>query len=139
MVEVVEEKSIDQVIGERLRFFRIARGMKQKDLSDRLGISYQQVQKYETGRDKISISRLVEISEILDVEPAVFLNFSEDLAPNYNRQMLTMMKNFTSIRGNKERQAIADVIKIVASRYGDAEDADFLDGTSLDELLSDEA
>lgn len=62
----------DRVIGERLKFFRKKRGLTQAALSKLLGISPQQLQKYEIGKNRVSASRIKHISEVLDV-PINFL------------------------------------------------------------------
>ncbi len=111
------DKPIDQIVGERVRFFRLSLGMKQKELAQKLGVSYQQVQKYESGKDKISIARLMDISSIFSLSPTVFIDFDGETASGYNRQTLGMMKNFSRIESEKERQAIVDIIKVMSDRY----------------------
>ena len=58
---------VDRHVGERLRVKRIERGLSQTDLGDRLGITFQQIQKYEKGSNRIGASRLWAISEVLEV------------------------------------------------------------------------
>ena len=111
------KKNVDVLIGDRVKLFRIASGMKQKELADKLGISYQQVQKYESGKDKISISRLIDISAILGTSPMTFLEGVTSFNVEHNRQTLSMMKNFTKIESEKDRQAIADVVKIMSEKH----------------------
>ena len=59
--------NVDVVIGSRLRAQRLTRKLSQEELAESLGISFQQVQKYESGTNRISASRLKEISDILRV------------------------------------------------------------------------
>jgi len=63
---------VDVYIGRRVRERRMALGMSQVTLAEKLGVSYQQIQKYETGANRISGSRLWEISVILKVPVAYF-------------------------------------------------------------------
>lgn len=58
---------VDVHIGQRVREFRIAKGMSQTDLANAIGVSFQQVQKYESGANRIGGSRLWLISQSLDV------------------------------------------------------------------------
>ncbi len=58
---------IDRLVGMRVRLFRTAQGLSQSRLADDLGITFQQVQKYENGTNRISASRLFEISRLLGV------------------------------------------------------------------------
>ena len=63
----------DQHVGNRVRSRRLMMKMSQTELSHRLGLSWQQVQKYEKGTNRIGASRLHQISHILQVSPAFFL------------------------------------------------------------------
>ena len=64
----------DVDVGERLRLVRGARGISQPVLSRALGVSFQQVQKYEAGTDRISAVRLYEISRLLKVDLGFFFH-----------------------------------------------------------------
>lgn len=63
---------IDIHVGARVRMQRMLLGMSQDSLGARLGITFQQVQKYEKGDNRISASRLQQIGEILNASPAFF-------------------------------------------------------------------
>jgi transcriptional regulator with XRE-family HTH domain len=66
----IEKKSpnpVDKHVGSRMRTRRLLAGMSQERLGEALGITFQQIQKYEKGTNRISASRLVEIARILDV------------------------------------------------------------------------
>jgi transcriptional regulator with XRE-family HTH domain len=62
----------DKHVGGRVRMRRMMLGRSQTQLGEALGITFQQVQKYEKGANRISASRLQHISEILQVEPIGF-------------------------------------------------------------------
>ena len=63
---------IDRHVGSRVRMRRILLGMSQEKLGEALGLTFQQVQKYEKGTNRIGASRLQQISRTLDVPPAFF-------------------------------------------------------------------
>ena len=65
---------LDKVVGRRLRARRLQLGLSQQALGDALGISYQQVQKYEGGVSRIGAGRLQQLAEILDVPVSVFFD-----------------------------------------------------------------
>ena len=67
---------IDIFVGSRVRLRRLMVGMSQEALADRLGVTFQQVQKYEKGTNRISASRLQAIAEVFRVPPGFF--FQED-------------------------------------------------------------
>ena len=63
---------VDQHVGSRVRLRRMLLGMSQEQLGQSIGITFQQVQKYEKGVNRIGASRLFQISEILDVPVQFF-------------------------------------------------------------------
>ena len=65
---------IDREVGTRLRALREEAGMSQTALGERSGITFQQVQKYENGLNRVSISRLIQFCEALDVPPSQVLD-----------------------------------------------------------------
>ena len=65
-------KRIDWHVGQRLREARIFRGMSQQDLAVAIGLTFQQIQKYEKGSNRISASRLYQIGKVLKLKPAYF-------------------------------------------------------------------
>jgi len=67
------EKNINFYIGNRLRWLREIRGIKQTELAVKLGVSFQQIQKYEKGINRISIEKLLKISDIFDTDIHFFL------------------------------------------------------------------
>src|SRR5919112_3837193 len=71
--------SIDKEIGRRLRDRRMAIGMSQERLGDLLGLTFQQIQKYEKGANRISASRLTEVARVLGVPITSF--FEEGAVP----------------------------------------------------------
>lgn len=58
---------IDRAVGEKICIYRRAKSISQKDLADALGVTYQQVQKYENGTDRISAGRLRMVADALDM------------------------------------------------------------------------
>lgn len=63
---------VDAHVGKRIRHRRWMVGMTQQQLADQVGIKFQQIQKYETGMNRVSASRLWDISEVLGVSIAFF-------------------------------------------------------------------
>lgn len=67
-------KDADEKIGALVRAARVARGLNQSELGNRLGLSFQQLQKYEAGKNRISAARLWQISKILNVSVSYFFD-----------------------------------------------------------------
>lgn len=63
---------MDRHVGERVRLRRNMLGMSQETLGDKIGLTFQQVQKYERGGNRVSASRLCQISQVLGVPIAFF-------------------------------------------------------------------
>ncbi|WP_327210350.1 helix-turn-helix transcriptional regulator [Rhizobium leguminosarum] len=65
---------IDVKVGTKVRHFRTLRGMSQEKLGEVVGVTFQQVQKYEKGSNRISASRLVQISHALKIDVRLFFD-----------------------------------------------------------------
>ena len=76
-------ENIDIEVGARIRDFRKIRGVTQTGLATALGVTFQQVQKYEKGTNRISVGSLVEICRVLKIEPmdllGVYFGREEDV------------------------------------------------------------
>jgi transcriptional regulator with XRE-family HTH domain len=72
-IATVESKSIDKRIGEAIRKRRLELGLSQAAVADRLHISFQQIQKYELGKNRVACSTLIVIAHALDTKPVYLL------------------------------------------------------------------
>ena len=70
--------AVDVIVGARVRAARVSLGLSQAALAERVGLSFQQVQKYERGSNRIAASRLVQLAKGLDLPPADFLSGLDD-------------------------------------------------------------
>lgn len=75
--------SVDEYVGLQLRQRRALLGLSQEKLAEQVGITFQQIQKYENGANRVSASRLYEFSKVLEI-PVNF--FFEDYGSNENMQ-----------------------------------------------------
>jgi len=129
---------IDKHVGSRVRMRRMMLGMSQEKLGDALALTFQQVQKYEKGTNRIGASRLQQISQILQVpvafffegapilpEGAVPVGLQEAPSPAYVSDFLatsdglSLTKAFMRIPDPKLRRRIVDLVQQIAG--GDAE------------------
>ena len=124
---------VDKYVGSRVRMRRIMLGMSQEKLGEALGLTFQQVQKYEKGTNRIGASRIQQISGILQV-PVSFLfeggpggnlsadGSSEATSPAYvsdflaTSEGLTLTRAFTRISDSKLRRSIVDMVEQIAAR-----------------------
>ncbi|MCP1839126.1 transcriptional regulator with XRE-family HTH domain [Bradyrhizobium sp. USDA 4524] len=63
---------IDKIIGANLRFYRLMRGMTQERLGLEVGLSFQQIQKYENATNRVTVSTLINISNVLNLPMVMF-------------------------------------------------------------------
>jgi transcriptional regulator with XRE-family HTH domain len=71
---------VDVHVGRKLKQIRTMRRYSQTDVARRLGLSFQQIQKYEIGSNRVAASRLFELSQIFDISPAYFFDGLNDPA-----------------------------------------------------------
>ena len=74
--------SVDIHVGQRVRQRRWMLGMTQQQLGDGVGIKFQQIQKYETGANRVSASRMWDIANAMDVPVSFFFEGLDGQAPN---------------------------------------------------------
>lgn len=71
---------VDVHVGRKLKQIRTLRRFSQTDVAQKLGLSFQQIQKYEIGSNRIAASRLFELTQIFEVSPAYFFEGLDDTA-----------------------------------------------------------
>lgn len=103
---------VDQHVGHRIRLRRRILGKTQKDLAAAVGIKFQQIQKYETGTNRVSASRLWEIAHTLDVPVAYFFDglrddTSGDPSPEYDeRETTDLLRAYFRIPATQRRKLL---------------------------------
>jgi transcriptional regulator with XRE-family HTH domain len=80
----------DRLIGGRIRVARSARGISQVKLAEELGVSLQQVRKYENGTNRTSSQRLYKLAQLLDIEVGFFFERIDDAVFERRRQALLL-------------------------------------------------
>ncbi len=115
---------VDIHVGSRLRTARIMRGQSQADLADRIGLTFQQVQKYETGANRVSASKLFDISKIWGVTPDYFFEGLEDTrgggTAEVDLKAIRIAATIAKISDQKIKNRLYGVIKaLVDSDAGD--------------------
>ena len=117
---------IDAHVGSRVRLRRTLLGLSQETLGRHLGLTFQQIQKYERGTNRIGASRLYHLSLILDVPVSFFFDNMPDAVPNPARGLgddgiditqranLDLVRAFAAVRDPLVRQDIMRFIRSVA-------------------------
>ncbi len=130
---------IDKHVGSRVRMKRILLGWSQEKLGEALGLTFQQVQKYEKGSNRIGASRLQEIAKILQAPPSFFFEgspqgddaplngFAEAPSSQYvvdfisTVEGLQLNRSFARIRDPKVRKRVVDLVAALAESDPSAE------------------
>ncbi len=113
------EIEIDQRIGRRIHERRVVLGLNQTKLADGLGISFQQLQKYEKGGNRIAAGRLYGCAQLLDVPPEYFfegLEGSDSGTPDETRsdEAMKLTRAYYRIGDPTERKRIWRLVQALA-------------------------
>ncbi len=103
---------VDKHVGQRIRHRRWLVGMTQQQLAEAVGIKFQQIQKYETGANRVSASRLWDISRALGVAPSFFFEGLEESAPDgpqtedvlEKKETLELLRTYYAIPEDQRRR-----------------------------------
>jgi len=127
---------VDVHVGSRVRLRRTLLGLSQEKLADAIGLTFQQVQKYERGANRIGASRLYELSRVLDVPVSFFFDdMTSDVAGRSSRdggmsesaqapfetdalakrETLELVRAYYRIIDPHVRKKVADLVKTMAS------------------------
>ena len=135
-------RPVDAHVGRRVRLRRTMLGMNQAKLGEALGLTFQQIQKYENGTNRIGASRLYELSKVLDVPVSYFF---DDMPPEVagertgqpagmteaagaayeadtlaKRETLELVRAYYRIKSDKARKRLFELTKTIA-KAGDTE------------------
>ena len=117
---------VDVHVGKRIRHRRWLVGMTQQQLAQHVGIKFQQIQKYETGANRVSASRLWDISETLEVPISFFFeglereqaqqSATDSVPPNLmgDKEALELIRSYYSIPENQRRR-LFDLARVLSN------------------------
>lgn len=96
-----EYRYVDPIVGQRVRARRVLMGMSQEVLADHLGLTFQQVQKYEKGSNRISASRLHQMAGVLGVPVSYFFEDMPESKDAAKRQPVIQTEDVETVKMNK--------------------------------------
>ena len=125
---------MDLHVGSRLRYRRVEMGLSQEKLGESLGLTFQQIQKYEKGSNRIGASRLFQISQVLEVPVQFFFDElsldpeREEAGPGFSDSPreynvmnfvnssdgIELNKAFIRIKDQKIRRRIMELVRVLA-------------------------
>jgi transcriptional regulator with XRE-family HTH domain len=114
---------LEASVGSRIRVFRIHRRMSQTELAEQIGVTFQQVQKYEKGTNRIGASRLSRIATILGISIAELFETSDEEAGDSallfrllaEPGALRVLKAYTRTSDPRVRHSIAELVEGIAN------------------------
>ncbi len=122
-------QEVDRLVGQRIRERRLARGITQQGLAKALGISYQQVQKYENGTNRISAGRLFVLARLLGADVADFFPAKGETTEanrvnsliEFSEDAVAAAKDFMALDSQRVRQALRSLLRALRQEEDDTE------------------
>lgn len=129
---------IDALVGRRIRQRRMLLGMSQSDLANALGITFQQLQKYERGLNRVGAGRLYDLSQALQVPVGYFFEAETEEAdagsdlqevaaePARQRETVDLVRAYYGLQDQTVRRRVLDLVRALSQACGSpqaAEDA----------------
>jgi transcriptional regulator with XRE-family HTH domain len=122
---------IDVEVGQRIRIQRNALGLSQTELADQLGVTFQQVQKYEKGVNRVGAGRLTKIANALQVPVTNLLGMDDSIGgkrkghdePSSPLKLLTgpgavrLLRAYGELKDGKMRSSIVQMVEIAGRRH----------------------
>ena len=110
--------ALDVAVGRNVLIWRLHRGLSQSQLADRLGITFQQVQKYEAGSNRVPTGRLAKMATILRVTMDALFHGTAAADPSQplisDSRSLRLAQAFAAIKNNKARLSLVNMVEKIA-------------------------
>ena len=115
---------VDDYVGRRVRQRRLEIGLSQSELTNAAGITFQQIQKYENGSNRVSASRLFGMAQRMGVTPDYFFEGVElpaagqpttEVLGKYDRQVVALVRSFIQISDSGTRSAVVGLVSTLAN------------------------
>src|SRR5215813_439830 len=116
---------VDQIVGRNIRIYRLQKGLTQTELADELGLTFQQVQKYEKGTNRVGSGRLLKIATFLNIPVTALFKGSDEMAdadkqsifdqlatPHANR----LLQAFARIDDDGLRRSVVQLVEEIANK-----------------------
>lgn len=110
--------NIDKAIGAKINHLRLAAGITRQELAERVGITHQQLQKYEKGINRVTAGRLLDIAHALNIAVSYFFEeFMHSLDEGEiqkQRMCMEVMRDFNNIPNDEQKEAVKALIRVLA-------------------------
>lgn len=110
----------DEYAGKTLRNLRLFHGMSQEALGEKLTVSCQQVQKYEHGLNRMTVSKIYQLARLFNVSPQIFFPDSaeqkmEDIIPPHAQKL---MRAYSRLDSDRKRSVVISIICLLSGNEG---------------------
>ena len=123
----VDEQGVDKIIGHNLRAFRLRKNMSQGQVAAAVKLTFQQVQKYEKGSNRISGSRMAQFCQVLNVTPNDFFTGvpainqkagggALDTSFLATKEGVAISQAFSKIESRNDRRMVVDLVESLAKK-----------------------
>lgn len=112
---------IDTFIGKKLKNRRLMLNLSQETLADKVGLTFQQIQKYEQGKNRISASRMYQFMKILNVESNYFFEGIEEFETRSDTDTKSLQPVISSSLAKQIEEEIPKIIKLYGSIHDHAD------------------
>lgn len=116
-------EQIDNAIGQKIHELRISLGLSRQQLAGKIGVTHQQLQKYEKGTNRISAGRLVAIAKALGKPVAYFfenvMDGGSEMPSQHQRMCIEVSRNFMRIRDPMHQNAVNMLVRTLAGDNAD--------------------
>ncbi len=109
-------KEVDEFIGDKIYNLRLGKGLSRQQLAEVIGVTHQQLQKYEKGTNRISVGRLVLIAKALGKNVHYFYDgidseAQEPMVTQHQRMCIEVSRNFMKIRSSEHQHAVNTLVR----------------------------
>jgi transcriptional regulator with XRE-family HTH domain len=105
-------------VGRRMREVRVHRGLTREQMGKRLGVSPQQIFKYETGKDAVPLHRLLQFASLFGVSPELFWNPRDidhaNASEASDMSVITLVRAYKQIKSTNTRRRLLDLVRQMA-------------------------
>ncbi len=118
-----ENGELESYVGDRIRLRRMELGLTQNKLAEMLDVSFQQVQKYEAGRNAMKITSLFRLARVLLVDISYFFEGFKDYTLQdsgrasemvQSREMSSLMRNYQNISNERLRKSVSNLVRALS-------------------------
>jgi transcriptional regulator with XRE-family HTH domain len=100
---------VDRIVGQVIKNKRIERGLSQGEVGDAIGVSHQQIQKYEIGKNRLVASKLYDISTFLNANISCFFQIENNFE-EFETDTMKLLRNYNKL-SDRDKRVVQSMVK----------------------------